>query len=164
MPSRFSTAQVSLHWLTAFAVLAQFLNDGAIGAAFRATMRKAAEIPGGWLVTAHVVGGIAILAFTLWRIGLRIVHGAPAAPASEPRPLRLVAAATHGLLYLLLLLLPLTGLAAWFGEIRAAGGLHALLTTALLVLVGLHVAGALYQQLVLRSDVLARMLPARTIR
>lgn len=164
MPTRFSTTQVTLHWLTALVVLAQFLNDDAIADAFRATMQGAADIPESWLATAHVIGGLAILAAALWRIGLRILPGTPAAPAGEPRPLRLVAAAIHGLLYLLLLLLPLTGLAAWVGGVGAAGGLHELLTTALLVLVGLHVAGALYQQLVLRSDVLARMLPARTVR
>lgn len=164
MPTRFSTIQVALHWLTALVVLAQFLNDDAIADAFRATMQGAANIAESPLATAHVIGGLAVLAFAVWRIGLRILRGAPAAPAGEPRLLSRVAAATHGLLYLLLLLLPLTGLAAWVWEIGTAGGLHEILTTALLVLVGLHVAGALYQQLVLRSDVLARMLPKRTTR
>lgn len=161
MPARFTPTQIALHWLTALLVLAQFLNDSAIGRAFRATMRGAAEIPGGWLVTAHVLAGLAIFAFALWRIVLRVKRGAPPAPAEEPRPLRFVAAATHGLLYLLLLLLPLTGLVAWFGAVGPAAGAHEVLTTVLLAAVGLHVAGALYQRFVLRSGVAARMLPAR---
>jgi len=99
MPARFSPAQVALHWLTALLILAQFLNDDAIGRAFRATMRGAAVIPGGWLVTVHVVAGIAVFAFALWRIALRLTRGAPPAPADEPRALQIVAAATHGLLY-----------------------------------------------------------------
>lgn len=157
MPDRFSPAQIVLHWLVALLVLAQFLNDSAIGQAFRATMRGEAEIPGGFAATAHVVAGIAILAFTVWRIVLRLTRGAPPAPAEEPRALRVAAAATHGTLYLLLLLLPLSGLVAWFGAVGPAAAAHEALKTALLAVIALHVAGALYQRFVLRSDVLARM-------
>ena len=56
----YSLAQISLHWIVALLVLAQFLNDEAIGAAWRAIRRGEAAIPGGFLVTAHVVVGIAI--------------------------------------------------------------------------------------------------------
>lgn len=159
MPARFSPAQIALHWLTVLLILAQFLNDHAIGRAFNATMRGAAQIPGGWRVTAHILTGVAILAFTLWRIALRLRRGAPPPAANEPRALQIVAAATHGLLYLLLLLLPLTGLVAWYGSVGPAAGLHEILKTVLLVTIGLHVLGALYQQFVLRSGVVARMLP-----
>ena len=161
MPIRFSPAQIGLHWLTALLVLVQFLNDHAIGRAFRATMRRAAEIPGGWLVTAHVVIGVAIFVFAFWRIALRLKRGAPPAPIGEPRALQRVAAATHGLLYGLLVLLPLSGLVAWFGAVGPAAEVHELLKSVLLAVIALHVAGTLYQQFVLRSGVVARMLPGR---
>ena len=96
--ARWGWPSLSLHWAIALLVLAQFLNDEAIGAAWRALRRGDAEVPGGFLVTAHVFVGVAILLFSLWRIALRVTRGAPPAPAEEPRPLRLLAAATHGLL------------------------------------------------------------------
>ena len=161
MPVNYAPFQIILHWLVAVLVLAQYLNDSAIGRVFRAAMRGAPE-PSGTAAMAHVVVGVAILALALARIALRLTHGAPPAPAEEPRILRAVAAATHGVLYLLLLLLPLSGLVAWYGGIRAAAEAHEFLKTLLLLAVVLHVAGALYQQFVLRSGVVARMLrPAR---
>ena len=57
----------------------------------------------------------------------------------------------------MLLILPLSGIAAWFGGVGQAMGMHRLMESLLLPLVGLHVCGALYQRFVLGSDVLARM-------
>ena len=109
---------------------------------------------------AHIWCGAAILVFVLWRITLRLTRGAPPLPPEEPRLLRMVAAATHGTLYLLLLLVPATGLAAWFGGIVQAGGVHELLQSVLMYVIFLHIAGALFQQALLKTDVLGRMLRA----
>ena len=160
MPERYTRAQIVLHWLVALLVLAQYLNHDAIGSAWSAIRRGLQDVPGGPLVAAHVVIGLAILAFTLWRIALRMTHGAPPPPPEEPRVLRTLAAATHGSLYLLLLLLPLSGLAAWFGDVGRAADAHAVLKSLLMAVILLHVAGALYQRFVLRSDVVSRMLRA----
>ena len=157
MERGFSLSQILLHWIVALLVLAQYLNDDAIGAAWRA-VRRGSEVPGGVLATAHVVVGCAILVLVAWRIGLRLTRGAPTPPDDEPLLLRAVSATTHLLLYALLLVLPLSGLAAWFGGIGGAIGVHRLMESLLLPLVGLHVCGALYQALVLRSDVVARMI------
>lgn len=157
MPTGYSRTQIALHWTIALLVLLQFLNDDAIGAAWRA-LRRGTEPAGGALATAHVVAGIAILVLAVWRIALRLTRGAPPPPAEEARPLRIVAAATHGTLYLLLLAVPLTGLAAWFGGIRPAAGLHETLKTVLMLLIFLHIAGALFQRFVLKTDVVTRMI------
>jgi cytochrome b561 len=156
MQRAFSLSQILLHWIVALLVLAQYLNDDAIGAAWRA-FRRGQERPGGLLATAHVVVGCAILALVLWRIALRLIRAAPMPPDDEPLILRAVAAATHLGLYAMLLLLPLSGIAAWFGGVGSAIGMHRLMESLLLPLVGLHVCGALYQRFVLRSNVLARM-------
>lgn len=161
MARRFSPLQILLHWSVALLVLGQFLTDDAVGGAWQAFRRGTAE-PDGPLVLAHVAGGILILGLTVWRIVLRVTRGVPPAALAEPRSLRLAAAATHHMLYLLLLILPVTGLAAWFGGLGAAADLHKMLTTLLLVMIALNVVGAAYQQFVLRSDVLARMLPLRS--
>lgn len=157
MERGFSLPQILLHWIVALLVLVQYLNDGAIGAAWRALRRGEAEIPGGVLATAHVVVGVVVLVLVAWRIVLRLTHGVPHPPDEEPLIVRAVAAATHVLLYAVLLVLPLSGIAAWFGGAGGAIDVHRLMTSLLLALVGLHVLGALYQRFVLRSDVLARM-------
>lgn len=59
----------------------------------------------------------------------------------------------------MIILIPLSGAANWFLGIEAAGEAHEVLTTVLLMLVGLHIAGALYHQFVLRDGTTAWMLP-----
>lgn len=156
MQRGFSLSQILLHWIVALLVLAQYLNDDAIGTAWRA-LRRGEEVPANALATAHVVVGCALLALVAWRIALRFARGVPTPPDDEPLILRAVAAATHFLLYALLLVLPLSGIAAWFGGVEQAIDAHRLMEGLLLPLVGLHVCGALYQRFVLRSYVLARM-------
>ena len=155
----FTLPQILLHWIVALLVLLQFLNEDAIGRALRA-MRRDAAAPG-LLASAHVYVGIAILALALWRLALRATRGAPPPPPDEPRILRLTAAATHALLYLLLLALPVTGLLAWYGGLHDAAELHETMKPVLLAVVALHVAGALYQAAVQRSGVVTRMLRVR---
>lgn len=53
--------------------------------------------------------------------------------------------------------MPLAGLGAWFGGIGVLGEVHGFMWVPLLVLVGLHVVGAMVQQFWFGSDVLRRM-------
>jgi cytochrome b561 len=153
----YSLSQILLHWIVALLVLAQILNDEAIAQTWRALRNDPLAAPGA-LARAHAWIGVAILLLVVWRLALRLFRGAPPPPAGEPRPLRLAATATHVLLYAILLALALSGIAAWFGGVRPAADVHELLKLPLLALVALHFAGALYQQVVRRSDVLARMI------
>ena len=152
----YSATQIALHWIVALLIAAQFLLNDAIGSAFRAAMRGE-EVGFNPLVAAHVFGGIAILVLVLWRIVLRKTRGAPLPPAEEAPPLQLLAKLTHGGLYLLMIVLVPTGGAAWFLGNRGAAEVHEVLTSLLLVLVGLHVIGALYHQFVLKTNLMERM-------
>lgn len=152
----YSATQIALHWIVAVLIALQFGLNDAIGAAFRATLRgeEAVISP---LVPQHVFGGILILALMAWRLKLRMSRGAPLPPAEEAPPLQLVAKVTHGLLYLVTIALVISGGLAWFGKIGAAGELHEGMTGALLILIGLHVVGALYHQFVLKTNIMERM-------
>ena len=123
--------------------------------------------------------GLAVLV----RISWRLRHSAPGAIATEPRWLRLGARMTHGTLYVLLLIVPLLGWAAasargWQVSLLPrlilpallprgsksgflAGDVHAFLAYALLAIVALHIAAALYHRIILHDQVLARMLPRK---
>lgn len=155
----YSTAQMALHWIVVLLVAFQFLAHDGIEDVWRAFVLNEPP-PAGNSVLAymHIFAGIAVLLLALIRIYLRLTRGAPAPPEDEPRLLQLTAEAVHWSIYLLLLLLPLSGGVAWFLGVARAGDLHELLQKFLLAAIALHVAGALFQHFILRSQVLMRML------
>jgi cytochrome b561 len=155
----YSRLQVALHWAVVVLVAFQFVAHDGIEASWNAFVAdRPVPIDLATLTLLHIAGGVTVLVLALARIFLRLTRGAPDPPADEPRLMQIAAEAVHRLIYLLLLLLPITGTAAWFLGIRSAGNVHELLTTLLLVAIALHIAGALFQHFIRRSDVLMRML------
>ncbi len=156
----YSAVQIGLHWLIAILLVfnAFFSGDG-MKDAWR-SYRQSNDLTGfsGLVPQLHLWVGLAILAFALWRLVLRQTRGVPDAPAEESAILRLAAHGTHILLYVLMLALPLTGIAVYYFGIGALGDVHELLRWPLVLLVLLHVAGALYQRFILKSNVLNRMM------
>ncbi|WP_158243133.1 cytochrome b [Acidimangrovimonas sediminis] len=154
----FSPAQKILHWtVVVLLILQEFVFDGGMGRYFHA---YADGKTGAWTTTsiAHLLIGTVILLLAIWRVALRATHGAPAAPDDEPALFSMLAKVTHGLLYLLLFALPLTGLISWFGKYDPLTDVHKLLSDALLVLAGLHVAAVAVHHLVWRTNLLGRMI------
>ena len=156
VPTGFSAAQIRLHWIVFVLIVAQYVLHEGISQAWDAVERGQA-VGFNPLVASHVFFGMLVLALTLWRLTIRARRGAPTPPENEPPLLKLAASATHFALYALLLLMPLSGMAAWFGGAGMAGEAHEIMRIVLLALIALHIAGALYHQFVLRSDVLSRM-------
>jgi len=160
-PTGYTRLQVRLHWIIALLIIAQFvLNEGIENAWDKIEKGGAMEFSP--LVAAHVGGGILILLLALWRISVKIKLGSPALPENEPKWQKIAAHATHGFLYLLLILIPLSGLSAWFGGILPAAEAHEFLAGALMFLVALHFAAAMYHHFVLKTDILRRMLKGQS--
>ena len=108
----------------------------------------------------------------------------PAYPSSMTRLQQAAAHTGHFALYALMLTIPLSGWlmssakgvqTVWFGLLplpdllsrdKALGhqleDLHSALAVGLMVLVGVHIAAAVYHYRVLQDDILQRMLPAKT--
>lgn len=163
-PSGYSALQISLHWAVVLLVIFQFLASDGMEAVWRA-MRRGTEITSAETLFAnlHAAAGILILLLVLWRLYLRFTRGAPPAPVGEAAVLRIVAALTHWALYILLVLTPLSGAAAYFGGVVQAGEAHQFGKTLILIVAILHVVGVLAQQFVFRTDVLRRMMvPQKT--
>jgi len=162
--ARYSTGMVVIHWLTALLVLAAWLtSEGG---------RRVAENP----PMLHFTLGLSVLVLVLPRLILRLAGGAP--EATQSGWLALAAKAGHGLLYLFLIALPISG---WYAASRLGvsvsffglslpalttpvqgnpglvGDLHGNGGTIILYLAGLHALMAFYHQFILRDGTLRRM-------
>lgn len=155
----YSWLQMALHWIVAVLVAFQFLAHDGIEDSWRAFLRSEMPPAGAAVLTyLHIACGILVLALVALRILLRLTRGAPPPPADEPFLLKLVAEAVHASIYLLLLAMPISGAVAWFLGVEIAGDAHELMQTLLLGAIAMHIAGALFQHFILRSQVLMRML------
>ncbi len=150
----YSRTHIILHWVIAALVLFQLFVHSGMENAWIVRNGGVAE---GANPLPHIIVGIAILLLAIWRVTLRLRNGAPAHPPGQPAVLTLLANATHILFYVLLFVLPLGGIAAWFGNIEVAAVAHVYIQLAFLPLIGLHVLGALVQQFWFRNGVLRRM-------
>ena len=162
------------HWLTVIFVIAAW----AIGM-FRGELPQGAARATAMLV--HINLGLAVLGLLVARILWRLADPAPPPPKTPlGRPGEIAAAAAHGVSYLLLLAVPLIGIAMVFArgrplsvlglyEIaspwvadRAFGDMlkpyHALMGHALIAIAGLHAVAALVHHFVFRDATLRRMI------
>ena len=170
-PERYPRALVVLHLLLAALILFSL----AMG------MLSLASIPNGspdklFALRGHMVAGIAILLLMLVRLAVRLASPRPAPARTGIALADALAPLVHSAFYLVVVLMALSGIALAvqaglpaivFGGSGAplpetfAGfaprAVHGVLSRILLLLVALHVLGALYHQLVRRDRLLARM-------
>jgi len=159
--SGYSRIQIILHWAIALLVVFQFVGHDAIQGmveAFGLAASSEESIP--LLARAHVIAGILTFVLMLVRVFMRFTKGTPALPKEETAMMKMAARATHGMLYLALFLMPMSGAAAWFGQIELADTVHVTLKFVLLGFVALHVAAALYHQFILKNGLIKRMMKA----
>lgn len=133
------------------------------------------------LVSIHMSFGLIILFVMALRFLWRMTHTVPPLPEGMRWWQRVASHMTHYLLYFLLIILPFTGwiwasAKGWqitiFGAIdlphlvsvnislaRSVGIVHSLLATAVPLLIGFHIAAALYHHFVLKDSIMTRMMP-----
>ena len=158
-PNGYSRAQIALHWVVVALVAGQYLLSEGIEQAWYARMNG--SLPNEPFPNPHAIVGIIILLLTLWRLVVKLRHGAPALPANEPAALKAIAQVTHLAFYLLLLGMPISGALAWVIGLELPAEVHEIAAKVMIGLIVLHVAGAIVQKVWLKSDVLARMSPGR---
>lgn len=163
--AHYSTSMIVIHWLTAVLVFGAWLSaEGGRGVIQNPPL-------------LHFSLGLAVLALVLPRLFLRLLGTAP--DTNNQRGWRATAAkAGHGLLYLLLIALPISG---WYAASRMGvtvsflsvelpaltarvpghpgliADLHENAGTVILALAGLHALMAIWHQFVLRDGTLRRM-------
>ena len=156
-PQGYRRPQIVLHWLVFLLVDFLFLTGDNMTDAFDAVRKSGGSAWSYAWIPVHMAAGVAVLVFMLWRLSLRRRFGAPPPPQNEPAPLRILAISVHHLLYLLFILAPIGGLIGFFLIPGVAELHHFVVRLPLMILVGLHVIGAVWHRLVLRDGVMQRM-------
>ena len=157
----YSARQIWLHWIVFLLVAYQWFTGDNMTNLFRAAHGgEPAAVNPGW-ATVHVIVGVAVFVLMVWRLALRHTEGAPPAPKQHPA-LQALASAVHIGLYLDLILGSLAGFVAYFWLPALSGVHHLLMRPVFLLLLALHVVGAIWHRFVVRDDVVTRMIrPAR---
>lgn len=172
MTMRYTPPAVLLHWLIALLIFVAF----PLGVYMSDLPLSPTRLQ---LYSYHKWVGISVLLLVGLRIVWRLTHRPPALPADLPRWQHTASHAVHGLLYALMLAVPLTGwlmssakgfTTVWFGVVplpdlvdknrelgQALGNAHEILNYLLLTLVILHVAAALKHHFLERRPFLQRM-------
>ena len=166
-----------LHWLVALLAVIVVWLGWAIGEALRSTEWR------DLILLLHRSVGLAMLALMTLRVVWRVGHPPPPLPQGFPRLEALAAHTNHALLYVLFLVMPLSGVLnaaaaghpiSFFGIgaipplvpeddrlSEAAIAVHLAGQFLVYALVGVHVAAALTHRVVRHNGVFERMLPLR---
>jgi cytochrome b561 len=178
-PASWGATAKFFHWLVALLIFSQFAL-GWLAVSWHLSPTKLN------LFVWHKSIGMVVLVLVVARLAWRLTHPAPPLPDSMPAWERAAAHASHVLLYVLMIGIPMAG---WV--VNSAAGVpfrifrwvplpaivapdkptadsaalvHLWLGIALAVVVAVHIAAALRHHFVQRDNVLVRMLPFRTPR
>lgn len=167
----------ALHWLTVGLVALQV--PVGVWMVYRGNVQNLWDTLTGALYSGHKTVGLVILAVAIARLAYRLSRGAPADEPTLESWQRIVSHVVHWSLYALLIAVPVAGYIGislfpaldLFGlklpgivapdkdAASTAFAVHALLALALVLLIGMHVAAALFHHFIRRDNVLARMAP-----
>jgi cytochrome b561 len=172
--ARYTAVAIALHWLIA----AMLIFTSGLGLYMAELPAPPVKLR---LYSYHKWIGVTIFLLVVFRLIWRMTHRVPALPQQMPAWQRAGAAASHVLLYVLTLVIPLSGWlyssasgfkVVYLGKIplpdlvakdKALADqlltVHQALNMLIAVVVVLHVAAALKHHWVDRDDVLSRMLP-----
>ncbi|HUT51208.1 MAG TPA: cytochrome b [Alphaproteobacteria bacterium] len=173
-PDRYGAVAKAFHWLTLLLLIGSFTIAYSM-IDMRISPRKLV------LYSWHKWVGVTVFLIVILRLAWRLRNRPPPLPGGMGQAQRRLAGLSHGLLYTILIVMPLTGwvmssarnlplvylglieIPSPFGVNPALGDalktVHYYLSLALLFFVGVHVLAALQHHFILRDDILRRMLP-----
>ena len=171
---RYTRTAIGLHWLIALAIVATF----SLGLYMSDLPLSPTKLK---IYAWHKWAGVTIWLLVWLRLVWRVTHRPPAPPVKMPAWQHRAASAVHGLLYIVMLAVPLSGwlmssakgfqtvylgilpLPDLLAKDKALGELlttvHQVLNFTMAGLVLAHAAAAIKHHVIDRDDVLARMLP-----
>jgi superoxide oxidase len=165
---------IAIHWVIALLFVLLFLSDS-----FRSFSDKGSEMRVLWL-NLHAWFGVAVFGLSMIRLAVKLSTTAPA-PVYESDLMQKLLYGAHAALYLLTLLVPISGYLRFAGKGRTltlAGDaipsligktdwlynigktLHGeVMQVIVLTVIGGHIAAALYHHFIVKDQVMARIKP-----
>jgi cytochrome b561 len=171
-PGRYGIPAIVLHWVTALLVIVV----GVLGLLHDSWPRSTQA----YWINIHALVGLLLWLLVMLRLGWRTRRPPPPLPADFGPVSRRLAGPVHGLLYLLLLVIPVLGIVTFvyhgrvfdFGLFRVdfhvernraifhpTEDIHGYLAYALFALAGIHLLVALWHHFVRHDGLLRRMWP-----
>jgi cytochrome b561 len=167
---RYDTVAIAFHWSTVLLIvwvsILGLMHD---------SWPKATQA---FWINIHAMSGLFLWVLVIARFGWRNSHAPPTLPPEIGEFSRRVSAVTHGLLYALMLVIPIIGIVTfiWHGRVFDFGlfqlnpgirsnraifhpteDIHGYLAYALFTLVGIHALAALWHHFIRHDNVLRRM-------
>jgi cytochrome b561 len=153
---------INLHWLVVALLVAQYVDGGWMIEFFDSgienTVVPMTTVGLGYL---HMALGLTVLTAVLLRLWDRYAHGRPEHAATDPNWATILAKVTHFGIYAVVISMPIAGLITWLTSNEWLGDMHAQASDLLLVLLALHVGGALVNHFHFKNNVLKRMMPGQ---
>jgi cytochrome b561 len=166
-PTRYGSVAITIHWASAIGVVAA-LTTGLLAAGSTDPDTTLT------LVRGHVVSALSVLALTVLRVVWWIVADRRPRPVEgQPRAQELAARVVHSAIYLLIFLMASSGIVTLMLSgavpVLLGGGVlpdfsellprvaHGIMSKIMIALLLMHVAAALYHQLIRRDRLLGRM-------
>ena len=107
-------------------------------------------------IPLHLVsGGVFLLVFA--RLWIRVTAGVPPYPNDHAAFMKYMSVVVHWSFYGFLMLLPITGGAAWFQLSEGAGNAHETLRGLLIICILFHVSASLFHYIALKTNLFRRM-------
>jgi cytochrome b561 len=176
-PARYTRTAISLHWLVAFLIAVSF----SVGLYMTDLQLSPEKLR---IYSWHKWAGVTIFMLVVLRLVWRTTHRVPGPPDGMPAWQHRVAQVVHGLLYVLMVIVPLSGWlmssakgfqTVYFGVLplpdllaknkelgNTLATVHKALNFSMAGLVVAHAAAAVKHHFVDRDEVLVRMLPFLT--
>jgi cytochrome b561 len=163
---RYGTVAIAIHWVSAAAIIGLLVSgtvaDGAVGASKTS------------ILVVHATIGTLVLLLTLARVAWWLwADKRPVPLAAQPAAQEMLARAVHGLLYVAIFVMTLSGIATLVlsGAVPALLGqgplpdfstvpprfVHGIVSKLMIALVAVHTLAALYHQFIRRDRLLGRM-------
>lgn len=170
--ARYDRFSVCLHWAMAALILAQI----GLGLWMIGLPKDASGLRASWF-NVHKSWGMVLGMLILLRLGWALLRPR-VAPLPQPRHMQLAARGAHGLLYLLMLVMPLSGFLGsvfsgypirffgmqlpklagrWEAAKELLSVVHQVSAVALMLLIALHVLAFVYHQFIMKEALLQRM-------
>ncbi|MCS0591826.1 cytochrome b [Massilia norwichensis] len=172
--TRYTPLAKALHWLVAALIIVQYTTAFLLPHIGRKTAPSD-------IISLHFSVGVLIMIVMIVRLGRRVLHPVALEVGDAAPWERLLAKATHWLIYVILIISPMLGWASASAHSLAvslfglplptlaapgtrwanqAGDIHGTAMWVLLWLIGLHILATLYHHLLRRDGTLLRMMPA----